>query len=84
MVQSTKVRVYALVSGVRLTGRMPSLHARTKVERVRISWGYSCRTVIQRTALCMSNAIIRGVVRCFSMISEVDEEFGSLMLMIAW
>jgi hypothetical protein len=37
----------------------------------------------QRTAPCMSTAIVRGVVRCFNSISEGDEESGSSMLMSA-
>jgi hypothetical protein len=42
---------------------------------------YGCRTVIQRAALRMSTAVIRAEERCFSVISEGDEEFGSLILM---
>jgi hypothetical protein len=84
MVQSTKIPVYASVSGVRATRRMLSLHARTKVERLCISWGYSCGTVIQRMAPCMSTAIIRVVERRFSLIFGGDEELRPSMLMSAW
>ena len=59
------------------------MHAHTKVERVCISWGYSCRTVIQLMGPCMSTAIIRAVEKCFGLIAEGDEEFGLSMLMSA-
>jgi hypothetical protein len=75
MVQSTKVRVYASASGVRVTGRTPSLHARAKVARVCMSLGYSCCTV--RTASRISTATEES---CFSVIPKGDEEFGSSML----
>jgi hypothetical protein len=68
---------------VSVAGRTPSLQARAKVKRVCMSWRYSCRTVIERKALCMSTTIIRGVVRCFSLISEDDKEFASSMLISA-
>jgi hypothetical protein len=76
MVQSTKVLVYASVSGVRATRRMLSLHARTKVERLCISWGYSRGTFIQRMARCMSTAIIGVVERRFSLILVVMRILG--------
>jgi hypothetical protein len=75
MVQSNKVRVYALVSGVHVTGRTPSLHTRAKVARVCMSLGYSFCTV--RTASCISTATEES---CFSVIPKGDEEFGSSML----
>jgi hypothetical protein len=78
MVQSTKVRVYALASGVRVTGRPPSLHAHAKVARVCMSSGYSYCTV--RMACRISTAIIRTEERCFSVNPKVDEEFESSML----
>jgi hypothetical protein len=83
MIQNTKVQVYASASGVSVTKRTPLLQAPTKVERVCMSWGYSCRTVIQRVAPCMSTAIIRAEEICLSFISEGDEEFRSLVLMSA-
>jgi hypothetical protein len=83
MIQNTKIRVQALASGVSVTERTPLLQARTKAERVCISWGYSCCTAIQRTAFCMSTAIIRTEERCFSLISEGDGEIGLSMLMSA-
>jgi hypothetical protein len=43
------------------------------------SWGYSCRTVIKRTAHCMSTAITRGAVRCSSLLFKGEKEFGLLM-----
>jgi hypothetical protein len=75
MVQSTKVRVHASVSRVRVTGKTPSLHARAKVGRVCMSLGYSCCTV--RMASRISTAIKES---CFSVIPKGDEEFGSSML----
>jgi hypothetical protein len=57
--------------------------SRYEGRRVRISWEYSYRTVIQRAARCMSTAIIMAVERCFSLISKGDEELGSSMLMSA-
>lgn len=75
MVQSNKVRVYASVSGVRVTGRTPSLHARAKVARVCMSLGYSYYMVI--AASCISTATEES---CFSVIPKGDEEFGSSIL----
>jgi hypothetical protein len=77
MVQSTKVRVYASVSGVRVTGKTTSLHARAKVARVYMSLGYSCCTV--QMASRISTVIEES---CFSVIPKGDEEFvgvGKLM-----
>jgi hypothetical protein len=75
MVQSNQVRVYASGSGMYVTGRTPSLHARGKVARVCMSLGYSCCTV--RTASCISTATEES---CCSVISKGNEEFGSSML----
>jgi hypothetical protein len=57
--------------------------SRYKGGRVSIFREHIRRTVIQRTASCMSTAIIRGVVRCFTLIFEGDEEPGLSMLMSA-
>src|SRR5947209_6773073 len=55
----TKIPVQASASGVSVTGRTLSLQVRTKMQRVCMSWGYSCRAVIQRTVPRMSTALIR-------------------------
>jgi hypothetical protein len=43
IIQNIKMRIYASPSGVNVTERTPSLRARTKTEKVHISWGYSSR-----------------------------------------
>jgi hypothetical protein len=77
-VQSTKVQVYVSASGVRVTGRTPSLHAHAKVARVCMSSRYSCCTV--RTACRISTAVIRTEERCFSVNPKGDEKFESSIL----
>ena len=51
----------AWASGVSVAERRPWLHAHTKVERVCVTWVYSCRTTTQRTGPCMSTTTIRAV-----------------------
>jgi hypothetical protein len=70
-------------SRVSVLERTLSLQARTKVESVCMPWGYSCRTVIQRSARCISTAIVKAVERCFSLISEGDKELELSMLISA-
>lgn len=82
MIQNTKTLVYVSASGVSVTRRTLLLQARTKVEGGKGPHilGISCRKVIQRMALCISTAIVTGVVRCFSLIFESNEEFELSML----